>query len=115
MSERRELNMRLAKTNEMFSKKNDDYVPDQQSQTSKSTTGSSQQKKENPHDEEADNWQQEHENFQNELHQNQTDDMLSINSFNSSMNFAKLQNSINSRTTVLSESTTYYKSKLQKF
>ena len=104
--------MRLAKTNEMFSKKNDDYVPDQQSQTSKSTTGSSQQKKENPHDEEADNWQQEHENFQNELHQNQTDDMLSINSFNSSMNFAKLQNSINSRTTVLSESTTYYKSKL---
>jgi len=43
----------------------------------------------------------------------QNDDMLSINSFNSSMNFAKLQNSINTRQKAsnLSESTNYYKSR----
>lgn len=42
--------------------------------------------------------------------------MLSINSFNSSMNFAKLQNSINTRNTAsnLSESTNYYKSRIEK-
>ena len=39
--------------------------------------------------------------------------MLSINSFNSSMNFAKLQNSINTqqKASNLSESTNYYKSR----
>ena len=49
------------------------------------------------------------------MHQHLNDDELSMYSFNSSMNFAKLQNQINARTTVLSESSGYYKSKLQKF
>ena len=42
------------------------------------------------------------------------DDTISQNSFNSSMNFARLQNSINFRQTISnnSESTNYFKSRL---
>lgn len=42
------------------------------------------------------------------------DDSMSMNSFNSSINFVKLQNSINFRQTISnsSESTNYFKSRL---